>query len=504
MSRSDRIAVLISLLAILAGYLVNERIFENLAHIEDEIAYIWQARAIAGGQLTLPTPPEPKSFLVPFVVDHNGERFGKYPLGWPVLLSIGEKLGVRSLVNPLLAGLGVWLTYLLGKRIFSEIVGLLAAGLTLTSPFFLMNSGSLLSHPLGLVLSAAFALSWMDAFYSDRSPPGWLPMLTAACSLGLLALTRPLTAAAIAIPFGLHGLYLLIRKDWATRRRLILFGLIVLFISSLHFLWQYAVTGDPTLNPYTLWWDYDTIGFGPGHGHSSTGHTLEQARINTRHSLRVGWKDLFGWLKYSWIFLPIGLLSLFRNRGSWLLGSVFPMLVLVYSAYWIGSSLFGPRYFYEGLFSLTLFSASGIALLAGWPTRPGETIQKRGGWQRARPLAVTFILAILVSANLLFYTPIRLNGMNGLYKIQRSYLEPFQTTDAQELTPALIIVHPSKKWIEYGRFLELSDPFMSGEFIFVYSRGAITDAIIVKHFPDRNVYHYYQDEPNRFYTGRRP
>jgi 4-amino-4-deoxy-L-arabinose transferase-like glycosyltransferase len=100
------------------------------------------------------------SFLVPFVVDYEGQRFGKYPLGWPAMLALGIALGARSLVNPLLAGLGVWLTYRLGKRTLGETVGLLAAGLTLTSPFFLLNSGSLLS-PFGLV-TAAFALAgWM-------------------------------------------------------------------------------------------------------------------------------------------------------------------------------------------------------------------------------------------------------------------------------------------------------------------------------------------------------
>ena len=147
MSRADRIALVLSLLAVVAAFLVADRIFENIAHLEDEIAYLWQAQAIAHGDLTLPSPPHPHSFLVPFVVDYKGLRFGKYPLGWPVLLGVGVRLGVRNLVNPLLAGLGVWLTYRLGKKIFGETVGLLAAGLTLTSPFFLVNSGSLLSHP---------------------------------------------------------------------------------------------------------------------------------------------------------------------------------------------------------------------------------------------------------------------------------------------------------------------------------------------------------------------
>ena len=64
------------------------------------------------------------------------------------MLAIAISVGARAWINPLMAGLGVWLTYLLGKRVFSTFVGLLAAGLTVTSPFFLMNSGSLLIAPV--------------------------------------------------------------------------------------------------------------------------------------------------------------------------------------------------------------------------------------------------------------------------------------------------------------------------------------------------------------------
>jgi hypothetical protein len=50
-----------------------------MAHIEDEMAYVWQAQAIASGHLTIASPPIPKSFLIPFVIDYAGQRFGKYP-----------------------------------------------------------------------------------------------------------------------------------------------------------------------------------------------------------------------------------------------------------------------------------------------------------------------------------------------------------------------------------------------------------------------------------------
>jgi 4-amino-4-deoxy-L-arabinose transferase-like glycosyltransferase len=516
MSRADRFALLLSLMAVFAAFVVANRVFEGMAHLEDEMAYLWQAQVIAGGHLTVPSPSEPDSFLVPFVVDYQGQRFAKYPLGWPVVLALGERLGVRTWVNALLAGFSVWLTYRLGKKVLGETVGLLAALLTLTSPFFLMNSGSLLSHPFGLVLSAFFAIAWLDAFGRTAEakekgfPRPWLAALTAALTLGTLTLTRPFTALVVGLPFGVHGIWLLVRGTWQVRRRLLGFGLALLCLAGLHFAWQYAVTGDAFLNPYTLWWSYDKVGFGPGHGHLVEGHTLNQAWINTRFSLWVGNRDLFGWAAYSWIFLPFGLLAIRRKPKAWLLASVFPWLVVCYMAYWIGSSLFGPRYFYEGLFSLTLLSAAGIAWLAGWPVGaeqsviPGAKALRSVRWLRVRRLGMTGFLALLICASAIFYTPMRLKGMFGLYGVQRAYLEPFLTPSAQEMTPALIIVHTKHNWIEYGTLVELETPYLDTPFIFIRSLGAQVDARVTNQFPERAVYHYYLDQPYLFYTEPRP
>lgn len=535
MSRFDRVALLFSILAVLVSYWISERYYEQLAHLEDEMAYVWQAQAAARGVLSVPSPPGGKdSFLYPFIIDYQGQRFGKYPPGWPALLGAGEYLGMRSWVNPLLAGLAVWLIYKLGKRTLGETVGLLAAGLTLSSPFFLVNSASLLSHPWGLVLSAGFALAWLGAFAdppeagqsgSPGSQPSrtlallntpWLPTLAAAMAMGLLVLTRPLTAVAIAIPFGLHGIYRLVRGGGDVRIRLVVFGAITLLISSLYFVWQYAVTNDPFLNPYTLWWEYDKIGFGPGYGHRERGHTLRQAWINTRFSLRVAAFDLFGWPKISWITLPFGLWAVLRYRTkrieALLLSSVFPVLVVVYMSYWVGASLYGPRYYYEGLYSVALLAGAGFAWLAGWPVRPGPPRRdvladmpvRRFSWQRLRPLLVTALLALLVGFNLLFYLPARLNLMYGLYGVQRAYQTPFLNETARQLTPALVIVHPQDEWIEYGTLLELENPFLETPFIFIYTRGPLIDARLAANFPERAVYHYYPDEPFRFYTAPRP
>jgi hypothetical protein len=504
MSRTDRAALVISLITVLVTYYVTKTYFEAIPHLEDEIAYVWQARVIADGKLTVPSPPHSASFLVPFVVDYDGQRFGKYPLGWPVLLALGIKLGIRSFINAFLAGFGVWLTYLLGKKIWSGTVGIIAAILTLSSPFFLMNSASLLSHPFGLVLSAAFALAWLDSFSGEKAVPKWLPTVSAGLALGVLVMTRPLTALAVAFPFIIHGIYLLIKGNSQTRRHVIVVGGLAMGIGALTFLWQYAVTGDPLLNPYTLWWPYDKYGFGPGFGHTEGGHNLHLARINTRFSLQVGNSDLFGWGRFSWLFLPFGALSisLRRNWQGILVGAVFPSLVIFHMAYWVGAWLLGPRYYYEGLYSLTLLSAVGIAWLAGWPLHSAEDWPRYQGWKRLRPLVVFAFTWLLIIGNLVYYTPPRLEIMRGLYGMEREDLRPFLTEQAQELAPAVIVVHPSI-WMEYGVLLELQDHNLDTPFIFVFSRGIEKDELLAEEFSERNLFHYYPGDPNKFYTAPR-
>jgi len=518
MSRFDKTALLLSVLAIFAGWLIASRVFENIPHLEDEVAYVWQAKLMAAGKVTIPTPIEPKKFLIPFVVDYNGQRFGKYPLGWPALLAVGIKLGAREWVNPLLAGLAVWLTYVLGKKLMGEVVGVLAALLTVTSPFFLVNVGTLLSHAWGLVLSLGFVLAWWDAFGEHKNGvatsnaiPNWLAAVTAGLVLGVFAITRPFTAVGVAIPFGFHGLYLLVRGPGAVRKRLIVFGLAALAVSLLHLLWQYLATGDVLLNPYTLWWGYDKVGFGPGYGRDP-GHTLRQSWINTRHSLRVGYSDLFGWPVVSWLFLPFGVWAVRRNGRMLVAGSVYLSLLVLYLGYWIGAWLFGPRYQFEGLYSLTLLSAAGIVWLAGWRTvqenQDASPVELRlsptDNWRKARALGITALITVLFAGNLIFYLPTRLQSMYGLYGITAARIAPFLTPEAQALTPAVIIVH-GDRWMDYGNLLDLEDPFLTSPFIFTFGDKATFPEILYATFPQRKVFHYYIDEePFRFYTDRVP
>jgi hypothetical protein len=186
-------------------------------------------------------------------------------------------------------------------------------------------------------------------------------------------------------------------------------------------------------------------------------------------------------------------IALGRRGRAWLAALVFPALILVYSAYWIGSDLYGPRYFYEGLYSLSIVSAAGIFWLAGIFR---DALAAK--WMTA---ATGLLVGFLVCYNLIAYLPARLGDMNGLYGIRRSMFEPFQTRMALSNTPALVIVHYYNEWTEYGGLLELQNAELTSPFIFALSRSPDQDARLAADYPDRRILYYYTNHPGTFYTS---
>ncbi|OGT27898.1 MAG: hypothetical protein A2Z17_07010 [Gammaproteobacteria bacterium RBG_16_66_13] len=164
--RAGVLALLLAAGAAGASLFVSSSVFERMPHVEDEFANLWQAEVMARGRLWIESPAAAESFLVPFVVDHEGRRFGKYPPGWPAALSLGAAAGAPFVVNALLMALVVWWTYRLGSRLAGHGPGLLAALLAAGSPMMLMLSGSLMSHLLTVMLTLTF--TWLGSICFPR------------------------------------------------------------------------------------------------------------------------------------------------------------------------------------------------------------------------------------------------------------------------------------------------------------------------------------------------
>lgn len=447
--------------------------FERLPHLEDEVAYLFQAKTMAMGHLTVPSPNPVDAFWMPFVLDHQGQRFGKYPPGWPGVLALGELAGVSWLVNPLLATVALYLVYRLGQTLYDERTGLLAAVLGFVSPLFLVLSGSYLSHLATLVWLLLFSL-WFVWTAQGRSR--WFA-LGAGLALGMAFLTRSLTAAAYATPFVLYSLAQVITRRQPHWPNYLLVALAGGGMAILLPTYQWAVTGDPWLNPYVLWWPYDRIGFGPGIGAMPGGHSPYYAWINLKQDLSRAATDVLGWPALSWIPLVLGLASRPRRARDWALLTPFACLVVAYLFYWIGSParLWGPRYYFEGFAGLWLLAAVGLLKVWDWA---------RGKQRWLRPV-LAGALGLMVAINLAVNLPYRTGQAHGFYGITRSQLDPIEQAD---LHNALVIVY-ADRWLEYGAMLAGMSPILDDDVIYARGNGAEIDATVIAGYPGRTVYY---------------
>lgn len=303
--RHQIMAILIAGFAFFMSGLVSERVFENMPHLEDELAYLYQARIFAGGQIVIESPQPANAYWQPFVVDSGatGNRFGKYTPGWSAILAIGVLLGQEWVINAFLASLTIALVYRLGCEIFSPDIAIIASLLVAFSPAALLLNGTMMSHSSGLFFTTLFIYAYWRI---EKGEKRHLWGMVAGISLGILAATRPLTTLGIGLPFIAWSIVRLVialmsKKDTVPllpRMTQILTPLLVLsaftlIIASTIPAFSFAATGDPQQNLYELVWDYDRIGFGEGYGRNR--HRLEKALNHARFDLSLTAVDLFGW-----------------------------------------------------------------------------------------------------------------------------------------------------------------------------------------------------------------
>ena len=477
------------LLAFTAIALTSAHIFEHVPHSEDEVAYIFQAKVFAQNRLAVPTPPYPQAFWTPFVVDYQGWRFGKYPPGWPLLLSLGVRLDAPWLVNALLAPLTLAMIGWLGAQLYGPEVGLGAAGLGLVTPGFLFLSSSLLSHTASLfwVTLALVATVYLTKPGLTREgpqknevrnrhptcPKTFIAAILAGLALGAAFVTRPFAGLGVGLALGLFLAALNMRTGL---KWIILLGALAGSLPAALLLpwYWWAITGDPAFNAYLLVWPYDRIGFGPDIG--PYGYGLTTAILNTRLKLTALGTGLFGWPGWSnLIFLPIPFLARQASRWDWLWLGILLSLIIVHMFYWSFGGVDGgfPRYYYEALPGLLLLTARGLqistAYLARW--RP------RLGWLPA-------ILAVLLTLyNFIWNLPPLLIAQKGKYDIRPTPLQVVARANLPQ--PALVIIEDVEDWNDFAAPFAANSPTLDGPVVYAIGDEADFNQQLRRQFRER-------------------
>ncbi len=416
-ARPQVVALVGFLLVVLVGLSLYVRyVNASTLLIVDETVYLWQARLLGTGSLTAPAGSHPRFVGSIFIPSRGDRRFGQYPIGFPLALAPWVLAGIPWGLNIALAGAAILLLFRFARRLDGPGVAWTAAALTAASPFFIVQSTTLLAHPLTLVLTLLVLVS-LERRETRTGQARWTAL--AGFAIGYAINVSPF----VAVPMGLvvFDRWMRTRRRLTTRlREIAAFALPILFGVGVFLTVNWRTVGSPWRTAYEYALPTTRVGFGETVG-TGDGYSPADGVINTADRLASLNESLFGWPVTSFAFAGPYLawlaVSRFqrrrrernqqkvaaptsppepRDRWDTTLLLLFAATVGIYFFWFFPAtdSGLGPRYFYAALPAPILFTARGLVGVASFVRRwPGDRPLPR---MAARLLAPA--LAVLLTA----------------------------------------------------------------------------------------------------------
>jgi hypothetical protein len=468
--------------------------YRALPHIYDASAYLFGAKIIASGQLSVPAPLAADRFPGPFMVIFDGRWFTQYEPGTSLVLALGVKFGVPWLVEPVLGTLALLGIGLIAAKLYNRTIATLAVILGTLSPFYSYLAASYLSHAIELFF-VVYGFWFFLRF--ARGAAGWNLPLSAACfGIGFFSRDTAIVFGCIVVVGVLVLSWRSVIADW---RRWIVpgaaFVLVILVFVNLYQFYNLQLTGDPLVTPRTLFAPNDRLGFGTGIGFYGQ-HTLAAGFVNVDELLTILAIDLYGWPFYlTLVFLALPFITLRARAADWLMLAGAAIMTGFFIGYFYHGIYLGPRFLFDALPFFLILTARGIVAVA--QTGSGIALSLASQFVSGRRMAnvlstsaisvgTVLVVLALIACNLLYYTPRQI----ALYDNFTNLPAETKVNTAQLLHPPVhhaIIVTGNALLYGYTLFA-LNDPSLSGDVLYAYAITPDDFAELRATFPGRQLY----------------
>ncbi len=485
----DRFVWSASIWVILLAAILSFYSYERIPHIPDEYAYLYQAQYFADGYLTLPAPSVPEAFDIELMENDGGRWYSAQLPGWPAVLAIGVLCGFPWLVNPILAGINILFAYLLIQEFYNRLTARITVLLLCVSPWYIFMAMNFMNHTLTLTCALIATLALVRARKTGRAIWGWI----GGFFLGFTSLIRPLEALALA---GLLGVWA-IGIGGRRLRYPAIAGLILgaILVGSVQLYYNYSITGDPLLFPFTAYTDKhygvgsNALGFGPDRGtsfHWTTldpfpGHGLRDIFINAALNIYSINIELFGWSIGSLLLILIALLSMKKSRADNIMIAVIVAIIGIHSFYWFnGGPDFGARYWYLTILPGVVLTVRGIQYLSHRLEIESLVVAS------PRVTGVLFGVLLLSLSTLVNYFPWRAIDKYHHYRLIRpdiGYL-----AERYKFGHSLVLIR-GNRYVDYAA-AAIFNPvrFTGDEPIYVWDKDPEVRRELLKSYPDRNIW----------------
>ncbi len=347
------------LVFVICALFVSYKVSQSIT-FADESSYRFQARVFASLKMTAEAPPRSPMHSIdtpwPLAYKHlilsSAGWFSKYPVGWPLLLALPEKVKAGWAVTPVLGGALLALLALIARETFGMATAGIALWIAVLSPYCLSYTTGRMSHALCAVLIAAAALFCLRALRTNN-----LYQFALMFTMLLLAYhVRPFTAFIASGVFSalLFWNYVGNRSFLSSLAFLAAgFGLLTVFSVMLY---NRGYTGHVWLSPYAL---YDgtsvpvDISATP---RTVLNHLLSARRTSMQTTLLYSFPFVFALAAYGfWVER--------KSRATWILACLFPAIFIAHLPQATSSPIVGERFYFESYFSVVILGARGLQLL---------------------------------------------------------------------------------------------------------------------------------------------
>lgn len=484
--------------ASIVAFLLSVLAFQSIPHVEDEVAYLFQAHTLADGSLWVPAPPEaawPGLEYYLFEI-RDGRWFSTTLPGWPAALALGLIVGAEWLLNPLLTGLCVLLGHGVVRRMTNTETADRTAMLMALSPWMLAAGATMMPHMLTLAL--ALVSWWLILRAGERHRRSLNLLFLAGCAMGWIFCARPLDGIILGAATGIWLLFKAGRDQRVTH--LLAYGAGCVAIGSLLLIYNAAMTGSPLTLPLSAYLDRhwspgaNAFGFGADIGPPGKwgaldlwhGHGPVEAALNTLNLIFSLQFELFGWPIGS--LLPLLGFLLWTRRRNDLDRAMVVLLVTVVGVmalYWFAESYYvGPRYWFPAALPILYLSARGIDALLD-RLEIAETGHLSSG------------LWFLCALGLLVFLPWR--AVMKYHEYGDFHTAYRDAVDSGIFGNAVVVFQRAGN---EGSAFMLNDPLLRDGPILIMAGPDIDDAALSRAFPGREIVHFSPDWQSTDPSGR--
>ena len=470
---------------LLVAALITWLVFENIPHVSDEVAYQFQARAIARGRLWISPPANPEFFDFLHTINDGAKWYGIMNPGWPVMLATGYAAKLPWIINPILGAATLLLLYDFLKRAgYTAVERRLAVLLLAVSPFVLFMSATYMAHSANLFLFVLFLWAWMGMMKTER----WQYAAVAGLATAANLLVRPIDTAAVSAPFLVYFLIIAVRR-WKLVPHLIVFGALASLGVAATWLYNQQLTGDWRVMPMTKYFvdlnpnEKFGLGFGADMGTKVHGpewpgyYPIDAIRVTSLRLLEL-LKNLYGVPLVAAAALFLGVRSRhvrgMENRVHALLIASAVALVGLYIFHFYHGIAYGSRHYYLAAPALAVIFARA---LAEWLRSEKPTVARSA---RAA-LAALLLFTITYSYGQL------ISEYGNNYRGSSAALR--DAVQEQGLSNAVVLVaQDTRTWAWKSAFPLNEYPFERSNVIYAKDLGA-ENLRLRQQFPDRAFFH---------------